>query len=302
MSIIPLFPDSAPLSYDHIPEIQPFLAHNRHGISEYSAASLIPFTHKRAYTVSRYQQPDGGIGYLFIGRDGDSRFAMLPAGYPGRAVMNELKTRVREVNTIAGELTDQWEAGMRRDGFSAVVEEDRDNADYLYDRQSLIDLSGQVLHKKMAHVNRFMKDHPERILLPTHIAPERDMITVLDAWAEGKSAVEDYDATRFAIEHRETLSLTGYILYSQDTPIAFTLGEYASDDTFIVHIEKALTQYKGVYQYINRAAVSLLREHITTINREQDLGIPGLRQAKMTYQPKGFLMKYRVTLAQDREN
>ncbi|MBN2860933.1 MAG: DUF2156 domain-containing protein, partial [Sphaerochaetaceae bacterium] len=154
--------------------------------------------------------------------------------------------------------------------------------------------SGQVLHKKMAHVNRFIKDHPERILLPTHIAPEKDMITVLDAWAEGKTSVEDYDATRFAIEQREALSLTGYVLYSQDTPIAFTLGELASEDTFIVHIEKALTTYKGVYQYINRAAVSLLPEGIQTINREQDLGIPGLRQAKMTYQPKGFLMKYRL--------
>jgi len=294
MSIIPSFPDSTELSYEHIPQIQSFLIDNRYTISEYSVASLIPFTHKRGYTVSRYVHEHGKDAYLFIGKEKDYRFAMIPAGYPGKIIMNELKTMVYEVNTIARELTDQWMEGMRKDGFLCTIDEDRDNADYLYDRQSLIDLSGQVLHKKMAHVNRFIKDHPERILLPTHIAPEKDMITVLDAWAEGKASVEDYDATRFAIEHREALSLTGYVLYSQDNPIAFTLGELASEDTFIVHIEKALTTYKGVYQYINRAAVSLLPEGIQTINREQDLGIPGLRQAKMTYQPKGFLMKYRL--------
>ncbi|MBN2861267.1 MAG: hypothetical protein JXK93_13460, partial [Sphaerochaetaceae bacterium] len=168
MSIIPLFPDSEELSYDHIPQIQSFLIDNRHTISEYSVASLIPFTHKRGYTVSRYVQKHGEEAFLFIGNEKDYRFAMIPAGYPGKRIMNELKTMVYEVNTIARELTGQWMGGMKEDGFLCTLEEDRDNADYLYDRQSLIDLSGQVLHKKMAHVNRFIKDHPERILLPTH--------------------------------------------------------------------------------------------------------------------------------------
>ena len=96
MSIIPLFPDSAELSYDHIPRIQSFLMDNRYAISEYSVASLIPFTHKRGYTVSSYVQEHGEEAFLFIGNEKDHRFAMIPAGYPGQTIMNELKTMVYE--------------------------------------------------------------------------------------------------------------------------------------------------------------------------------------------------------------
>ncbi len=298
MLTIPRFPDSVDLSIRHKNILQPFLLKHRHHISEYSMASLLPFTKKREYTVSSYIDQAGEEAFLFIGKDrsGDQEtlFAMIPAGYPGKEIIKQLRGTVTEINTIAGQLEGIWKQQLKSDGFHFKLEEDRDNADYLYDRKSLIDLSGQVLHKKMAHVNRFIKEHPERIIIPTHIAPASDMISVLDQWAEGKDVVEDYLATRLAIENHELLSLSGYVLYSKDTPIAFTLGEFTSNDTFIVHIEKALTTYKGVYQYINRACVSLLPENITTVNREQDLGIPGLRQAKMTYQPKDLLMKYRI--------
>ncbi len=300
MPIIPEFPDSTQLTFDHTEELKPYLSRNRHEISEFSMASLYPFTRKREYRISRYTDAKGETGYLLIGKDKsgerETLFAMFPSGYPGRDLLMAISSSVQEVNTIAEELREEWEEGMKRDNLTFALEEDRDNADYLYDRQSLVDLSGQVLHKKMAHVNRFIKEHPERIILPTTIAPEKDMIEVLDRWAEGKDAVEDYQATLLAIEFREALDLTGYVLYSKDSPIAFTLGEFSSSDTYIVHVEKAITSYRGVYQYINRACVSLLPEEITTVNREQDLGITGLRQAKMTYQPKRLLMKYRITL------
>jgi hypothetical protein len=278
--------------------LQPYLLANRHGISEFSMASLYPFTKKRDYKVSSFKDNDGTLQYVIIGTqkkdDLDEYFAMLPGGSPGSQIFHQLTKMVSEVNTISEQKVPGWKEFLGQEHLSFSIVEDRDNADYIYEKQSLIDLVGQTLHKKLAHVNKFIKEHPERILLPSDIAPKEDMLKVLSNWADNKDTVEDYQATKLAIDNQEKLQLTGSVLYSKDTPIAFTLGENDNDRRFIIHIEKALTQYKGVYQYINRAFASELHDSIVEINREQDLGIPGLRQAKMTYQPSSFLMKYKL--------
>jgi len=300
MQQIPQFPEMTPLLIDHFAQLQPYLLSNRFGISELSMASLFPFTQKRNYSISSFTDQEGLTQYIIIGTQNNNEkkeyFAILPGGFPGASIFSHLFTLVSEINTISKEKVEQWTNALNKDHPTLTVEEDRDNADYIYERKSLIDLTGQVLHKKMAHVNRFIKDHPERILLPSKVAPTEDMIKVLDQWAQNKASVEDYNATKLAIEYRDKLNLCGCVLYSKDTPIALTLGESDENGRFIIHIEKALTQYKGVYQYINRAFASELDESITHINREQDLGIPGLRQAKMTYQPSSLLMKYKIRL------
>jgi len=91
------------------------------------------------------------------------------------------------------------------------------------------------------------------------------------------------------------LNLKGYLYYVEGEPAAYTLGEaLAWGRSFAVHFEKALDKYKGIYQFVNQAFAAALPKYILYINREQDLGDPGLRQAKMTYRPCGFVKKYRV--------
>ena len=295
MHLIPKYPYSIPLELEHYEELQPYLLSHRQGISEYSMASLFPFTKKRNFTVSYYDSPKQTKEYLFIGdqtyKDRKEKFAMLPGGYPGELIISLLKNEVNEINTISIESLEDW----KTPNLPYTIEEDRDNADYLYDKKSLIDLVGQSLHKKLVHAHKFMKEHPDRILLPSHVAPKEDMIKVLKGWAGNRVSVEDYEATILAINNQKELNLRGYVLYSKDTPIAFALGE-EDHNRFIIHIEKALSEYKGVYQYINRAFASELSDNFVEINREQDLGIPGLRQAKMTYQPSSLLMKYKVRI------
>ncbi len=300
MDNIPEYPASIPLELSHKDELQPYLIKHRYGISEYSMASLYPFTKKRDFTVASYVHTDGEKGYIFIGtqtkEETNEKFAILPSGFPSKEVLTLLSHEVSEINTIAKEKVDNWKSNLETSFPHLEIVEDRDNADYIYDKKSLIELTGPALHKKLVHAQKFIKAHPERVLLPSNVAPKKDMIQVLDQWAENKTSVEDYEATLLAIEHQEELNLKGYVLYYKDIPIAFSLGE-EDNNRFIVHIEKALFQYKGVYQYINRAFASELKEHIVEINREQDLGIPGLRQAKMTYQPSFLLMKYRIRIA-----
>ncbi|NCB02817.1 MAG: DUF2156 domain-containing protein [Spirochaetia bacterium] len=299
MHVIPTYPESIPLELEHREEIQPYLLSHRHGISEYSMASLYPFTKKRNYTVSTYNNEQGTKEYLFIGNqqngEKQEKFAMIPGGFPGSKIMDQLTNEVNEINTISKESLSKWQSSLEIYFPTYRIEEDRNNADYVYDKKSLIDLVGQSLHKKLVHAQKFMKEHPERILLPSHVAPKKDMIKILHEWAQNKSSVEDHESTLLAIENQEALNLKGYVLYTKDIPIAFSLGE-EDHSRFIIHIEKALFQYKGVYQYINRAFASELGDNIVEINREQDLGIDGLRQAKMTYEPSYLLMKYKIRI------
>ena len=78
-------------------------------------------------------------------------------------------------------------------------------------------------------------------------------------------------------------------------PAGYTLGEeIAGGTTYLIHFEKAVPGYKGLYQFINMSFAGILPDKYVTINREQDLGDEGLRQAKLSYRPCGFVKKYRV--------
>ncbi|PKL14339.1 MAG: hypothetical protein CVV52_02190 [Spirochaetae bacterium HGW-Spirochaetae-8] len=298
MHSIPFYPDSVPLTLEHGDLLQPYLLKWRHGVSELSMASLYPFTKKRNYTVSRYENTQGESHFLFIGQQTQNEvmedYAFLPGGYPGPYMVEKLFSHIAEINTISEQSAPIWKAEIEANHPKLIIGEDRDNADYLYERKSLVDLVGQSLHKKLAHVLHFVEDHPDRVLIPAELANPHDMVQVLDGWAKGRDVIEDYNATLLAIEQLRNLNLKGAVLYAGNTPVAFTLGEYDGCTRFIIHIEKAIPDVRGVYQYINRAFAASLPDSVKTVNREQDLGIPGLRQAKLTYKPASFGMKYRI--------
>ena len=107
------------------------------------------------------------------------------------------------------------------------------------------------------------------------------------------------------IEHRdeyvgekkaEALQLCGGIYYVEGRPVAYSLGEELSQGrSFVIHFEKAVQEYRGLWQFVNQAFASILPEQYETINREQDLGNEGLRTAKLSYRPVDFVKKYRVS-------
>jgi hypothetical protein len=126
---------------------------------------------------------------------------------------------------------------------------------------------------------------------------KNDAMEVLEGWRKEKDQPGDYLAAKEALEKMEELQLCGGIYYVNEQPVAYTLGEeLAGGESFVIHFEKALAQYKGLYQFVNQSFAAILpRDKYKTINREQDLGDEGLRQAKMSYKPIGFVKKYRVT-------
>ena len=105
------------------------------------------------------------------------------------------------------------------------------------------------------------------------------------------------NALSFALENRKKLGLNGALIRIEGKVVAFTLGEPLKDDTYVVHFEKAYADIQGAYPMINREFVRRDLRGYKYINREEDMGIPGLRHAKTTYQPIRLIDKGTVTLA-----
>jgi hypothetical protein len=129
---------------------------------------------------------------------------------------------------------------------------------------------------------------------------------VLERWRQDKfiqtGESGDYSAAREALELSDSLSLRGYVYFADGKPAAYCLGEsIAKGRMFVVHFEKAVDRYKGIYQFMNQVFAASLPRFFMYINREQDMGDEGLRQAKMTYRPSGFVKKYTAELRSNAE-
>jgi hypothetical protein len=180
--------------------------------------------------------------------------------------------------------------GLERRGIE--VAEDRNNFDYLYLRSDLADLAGKKYHKKRNLVNAFTAAFQVR---EEHLTEKLtgDALLVLEDWRENRGEDGDYGPAREALGLLGVLKLRGSIWYVKDRPIGWCLGEsIARGRMFAIHFEKGLDEYKGIYQYMNQSFAASLPAYYSRLNREQDLGDEGLRQAKMTYRPSGFVEKY----------
>jgi hypothetical protein len=215
-------------------------------------------------------------------------FFMLPFGLPEGELLDELFDHFYSMKAV----TETQAGALSEMGYS--VAEDRDNFDYLYLKTDLESLRGRKYHRKKNLVNAFINNqsYEGKPLLEEY---HGDALEVLESWKEECKTEGDYDQAKEAVEKAEELSLCGGIYYVDKRPAAFTLGEeIAGGNTFVIHFEKAVTAYKGIYQFINMSFASILPEKYVYVNREQDLGDPGLRQSKMSYKPHAFIKKYRA--------
>ena len=292
---IPVYPDFIPLSLNLRGEIHPLLELAIDGISEFTFSNLYLFRNRYKYRVARL--PGTGLILSGITPEYDSAFFMTPCGYPGNDILKHLFATHNYWKNIPPSLLDSsiGETPFRRqlEEQGVAICEDRDNFDYLYLRSDLAALSGKKFHKKKNLVNAFMNAWPDHEGRRMDAALIPDALAVLERWKKEKNEDGDYFPAREALELYQELNLYGSVYYVNKRPVAYCLGESIGRDVFAIHFEKALDSYKGVFQYMNQAFTANLPEKYTLINREQDLGNEGLRQAKMTYRPVGFVKKYK---------
>lgn len=201
------------------------------------------------------------------------------------------------------EYPDFWvQEGKRLDNFKAhfgdkyIFEESRDAFDYIYLRSDLADLSGKKYHGKRNHISAFSKKHDwfYKPITPNNI--EEVKLCAEKWYAENKGREDKYLRTEkrgveTILNNMELLGVKGGAIYADGGVVAFTLGSQISGEIFDIHIEKALSDYAEGYTVINREFARTL-ENYKYINREDDMGLEGLRKAKLSYKPAVLLKKY----------
>ena len=193
---------------------------------------------------------------------------------------------------------------LKLDPAEFSIEEAVDLKDYLYDGEAMRTLSGRKLHKKKNRVNSFIRTYEGRYEFRRLCCSDRqDVWEFLDKWRAGKNEPEEVmeGLDEEIVGIHEILKNCSYIpakmvgVYIDGDLQAFSVGSYNSREKMaVIHIEKANPEFNGLYQFINQQFLVHEFPEAVLVNREDDVGIPGLRKSKMSYNPIGFARKFMV--------
>ncbi len=170
------------------------------------------------------------------------------------------------------------------------IHEDRMNWDYIYEIESLIDLPGNKFRQKRRWLNKFLEIYNYEFNIISDGLIDKALELQLE-WCDqnecqsNEDLIEEQKAIKTALENFNDLGIFGGIIGVDNKCVAYTLGEMINKDTIVIHIEKAHLEYEGSYQAINNLFLKEFGKNVKYVNREQDLGIPGLRRAKEAYKP-----------------
>ena len=183
-------------------------------------------------------------------------------------------------------------------------EADRPNFDYIYDTKELIELSGRAFHSKKNHLNYFQANYEYEYIRMTPEMTDEAM-AFIRAFNERKNLQDPHERELLEFEahamHDVFLNLDTVGFLSGAIRIngkieALSIGGRLGTKTVTVHVEKANTEFRGLYQAINNEFCKAMAKNVKRINREEDMGIPGLRKAKLSYNPVRLVEKYTVTI------
>lgn len=182
---------------------------------------------------------------------------------------------------------------------------DRNGFDYLYDIEKLCELGGKKLHAKRNHINRFIENNPDWVYeeitadtLPECMRMDREWYRramIREGLEEEPDLGDEGRALRRAMDHYHELGLEGGLIRVYGEVVAFTMGDMLCSDTFDVHFEKAYGELQGAYAMINREFARQVRArhpNVKYLNREDDMGVEGLRKAKESYYPDLMVEKH----------
>ena len=185
----------------------------------------------------------------------------------------------------------------------------RDSFDYVYTVDALADLKGKKLQKKRNHVNRFRTEHPEYRVEPICCENVSRIQHMVNDWyvsrklsdPEGDYFLESLAMAK-AFRHYDALNMEGIALLEGDRVLAVTMGSLMAPDMMDVHFEKAVEDVPGAYNTVNAEFARHIRlkfPEVRFLNREDDMGLEGLRTAKLSYLPDHMIEKYQACLMED---
>ncbi|MGI6668928.1 MAG: DUF2156 domain-containing protein [Acetivibrionales bacterium] len=233
-------------------------------------------------------------------------FAMMPLGDVNGENFSEAYSRLKKYFDEKGwrlvfrKITArETEFFKERVASEASIVYDRDNSDYLYRTDDLINLRGKKFDGKRNHINKFKKLYTyEYVPLGYQLLDE--CVRIMEQWCADKDCecrngeYCERKANLELLENFGALDYKGALVKVDGVYEAFTAGEMLNENTAVIHVEKARSSVKGLYAFINQQFAEKEWPGTTYINREQDLGLEGMRKAKLSYHPVRLIEKYTV--------
>lgn len=184
-------------------------------------------------------------------------------------------------------------------GNSISVDADMGHFDYIYFAEDLKEMKGKKFHSKRNHIKHFKEKNDWKFVPLTEDLFDRCIEFAVNSYNQNNgyddfSAVCEQYAIHTFFEYYKEFELCGGVLFADDEIVGFTIGERINSDTFVVHIEKARGDIQGAYPTLCNEFAKTVPDDIKFINREEDLGIEGLRKSKKSYNPAFLLEKYTV--------
>jgi uncharacterized protein len=205
-----------------------------------------------------------------------------------------------EVVRVPQILADMWQGAL---GGRVDAVEARDDWDYVYSVQELIELRGNRFHRKKNLLSQFKRnyDFDYSELTSDCVEETLEMQGTWSTWRDAEEAstlLAENRAITNVLQNWDRLpGLLGGAIRVDGVMVAYTVAEALDDETLVIHFEKGRSEFKGVYQAINQMFLESSASGFSRVNREQDIGDEGLRKAKMSYNPIEFLKKYAVRIA-----
>jgi hypothetical protein len=295
---VPQFPQFKNLSMEDKPLLDAVFARFPPFISEFTFTNLFIWRHAYQLKISRFQD-----FICLFSEKGENSFFFPPIGQGDMVKCYRFLFQYLEEKGVPKRISRVSEEGVaqidsKTEGF--VAELDRDQSDYIYLTQDLIQLQGRKYHRKRNHIKQFKEKYSYQYI---PLTPEwiSECLRLETAWCDLRQCeiipglVNESIAIKEAFNHFEALGVKGGTIQINGKVEAFTLGEPLNRETVVIHIEKANPAFDGLYTVINQAFLEHQWLEYTYVNREQDLGEEGLRKAKESYFPHHMINKYRIT-------
>ncbi|MCT4584322.1 MAG: phosphatidylglycerol lysyltransferase domain-containing protein [Peptostreptococcaceae bacterium] len=280
-------------------ELQPEFKQLKYEACEYSFTTMFMWQH--TYNTRYYKTKEF---IVIIGNYENDEFSVLPLAKKENMnkafnfiqqyfIDNDKKLNIRAANEEFVEFLN-----LNYPNKYNIIEE-RDYFDYVYKGEKLKSLKGRKLHRKRNHIKKFMKNYEDRYEYRKLTKEDLNAcLNLLDMWKDSKeddeSVNDEIIAIKKVFDNIDDLDIKIAGVFIDQKLEAFTFGEYLNDDMALIHVEKANPSINGLYPFINQMFIKEEFGEVEYVNREEDLGIEGLRKAKLSYYPDKLVKKYTI--------
>lgn len=283
------FPDLKPMELKDKPLFDSFLRQHPAQISEMTFTNLFCWRLTKNHEFAVYKN------HLVVSfSENGMRMFYQPIGHQPARIIEEI------LGEIPGSSFKRVEGGIAEKLKGRfTVTEDRDMADYVYIVSDMRELPGDKYSQKRNFIRRFSSYNPATCALDVSTA--KGFLGMQERWCNirhcetDKSMNAENIAVKECLNNFKVLGVHGICIRVYGRMEGFAIGESLNPNTFVEHFEKANTEFTGIYQYTVKELAKSIPAEFEFLNREQDLGVDGLRKAKLSYHPTKLVEKFSIS-------